>query len=100
FPPARRLIVFVANDGQLPFDYYYKGADPQTGAPAGFFDRDPPRTMLRVISGADLTKLQSQLDGGNYDEVVAVWCNWDWGDPYNLTLPMLEKRFPISQEWK
>lgn len=84
---------------QLPFDYYYHRFDPQTGAPAGFFDRDPPRTMLRVMSDADLAKLRSKLDGGNYDEVMAVLSPLGWADPENLTLPMLWQRFPVSQQW-
>ena len=48
-PGDRRLIVFIANDGRLPFDYYYhyRPEDEATGVPSDFFDLDPPRTMRR-----------------------------------------------------
>jgi uncharacterized membrane protein len=98
-PAARRLIVFVANEGQLPFDYYYPGTDPRSGAPAGFFDRDPPRTMLRVRDEQDLAPLQSRLAAGRYDEVVAVLSHLDWADPDGRTLAMLQRKFPIVQRW-
>jgi hypothetical protein len=55
--------------------------------------------MLRVLSDSDLVKLRSQLDSGDFEEVLVVWSHGDWGDPYYLTLPMLQKRFPIEQEW-
>jgi len=98
-PAARRLIVFVSDDGQLPFDYYYRGPDPQTGAPSGFFDRDPPRTMLRVIQNSDLARLKSDLAAGGYDEVVAVLAHLEWHDHDGLTLAMLRTKFPLEQKW-
>jgi mannosyltransferase len=98
-PPARRLIVFVATEGQLPFDYYNHGDDPRSGAPAGFFDRDPPQTMLRVTRDSELAPLESRLAAGHYDEVVAVLDHLDWADADGLTLRMLERLYPFEQQW-
>lgn len=98
-PPARRLIVFVATEGQLPFDYYSHSDDPRSGAPTGFFDRNPPRTMLRVTRDAELAPLESRLASGNFDEVVAVLAHLDWADPDGRTLAMLEKLFPVAQRF-
>jgi len=96
-PASRRLIVFVATEGQLPFDYYNHGDDPRTGAPTGFLDRNPPLTMLRVTSDSDLAPLQARLASGDYDEVVAVLAHLEWADPAGRTLPMLGKFFPVQQ---
>jgi mannosyltransferase len=99
-PPAQRLIVFVATEGQLPFDYYSHNTDPRTGAPAGFFDRDPPRTMLRVIGESDLTRLKMRLAIRHYDEVVVVLSHLEWADADGHTLAMLQKLYPFQQTWE
>jgi uncharacterized membrane protein len=95
-PAEHRLIVFVANDGQLPFDYYYhyRPGDEATGVPRGFFDRDPPRTMLRVLVERDLRPLNARLDSGHYDQVVLVLAHQEWADPNHLTKALLRKRWP------
>ncbi|MGD0388850.1 MAG: hypothetical protein ABSC42_07845, partial [Tepidisphaeraceae bacterium] len=97
-PAGRRLIVFVANDGQLPFDYYYhyRPGDEATGVPRGFFDRDPPRTMLRVRVERDLWPLNSRLASGHYDQVVLVLAHQEWADPNHLTQTLLRKHWPIA----
>ena len=97
-PPARRLIVFVANDGQLPFDYYYRyrPEESATGAPAGFLERDPPRTMLRVQSDDDLQNLRSRIETEHYREVVLVQSHEVWGDPDGRVLKMLREIFPAE----
>jgi hypothetical protein len=86
-PPQKRLIIFVANDGQLPFDYYYQylPGDEATGVPSGFFDRNPPRTMLRVLNDSDLDSLRERLIKGHYDQVVLVIAHQFWGDPSHRT---------------
>jgi len=86
-PPQKRLIIFVANDGQLPFDYYYHylPGDEATGVPSGFFDRNPPRTMLRVLNDGDLDSLKTRLARGNYDQIVLVIAHQFWGDPSHRT---------------
>ncbi|MGA2439634.1 MAG: glycosyltransferase family 39 protein [Tepidisphaeraceae bacterium] len=97
-PAERRLIVFVANDGQLPFDYYYhyRPGDEATGVPRGFFDRDPPRTMLRVLVERDLWPLNSRLASGHYDQVVLVLAHQWWADTHHLTQTLLRKRWPMT----
>jgi hypothetical protein len=92
-PPAQRLIAFVANDGQLPFDYYYHYLpdDEVTGVPAGFFDLDPPRAMMRLQSEHDLDGLRARLAAGSFDEVILVVSHVDWADPLWLTERLLEQ---------
>jgi len=96
-PPAnRRLIIFVANDGQLPFDYYYhfRSGETVTGAPAGFFDRDPPRTMLRVLFPDDVSNLQNMLDERSFDQIVMIYSHADFSDSKQLALNLLQSRYP------
>jgi hypothetical protein len=97
-PGGHRLIIFDANDGQLPFDYYYRyhpGDDP-TGVPGGFFDLDPPQTMRRVKGDRDLEPLKARLDSGSFDEIVLVNAHDHWGDPDHLTENLLASRFILS----
>jgi hypothetical protein len=96
FPAQRRLIVFVANDGQLPFDYYYhyRPGDAVAGAPAGFFDRDPPRTMLRVLTPQDVQSVEAKIDREKYDHVVVVLSHWKFADPDGYVLQGIGRGFP------
>jgi hypothetical protein len=77
-----RVIIFVANEAQLPFDYYYtlRPGEIETGAPAGFFDVNPPRTQLRVLTDYDLTALQHTLATTPYDDVVLIVSHAGWFD--------------------
>jgi hypothetical protein len=86
-PVSHRLVVFVANEGQLPFDYYYRPrpGEIETGAPAGFFDADPPRTQLRVLRDKDLDALREQIVMGNFDDVVLVAAHTEYSDPESRT---------------
>lgn len=95
-PVERRLIVFVANDGQLPFDYYYhyRSGDAVAGAPAGFFDRDPPRTMLRVVGPKDVQSVEATIDREKYDHVVLIMSHWKFADPDGFVLQALSEKFP------
>jgi uncharacterized membrane protein len=94
-PAERRLIVFVADDGQLPFDCYYRyrDGDQATGVPAGFFDLQPPRTMLRIPEDGDLAKLKARLDSGKFDQIVLIQSHQGWGDAQRLTETMLAKKY-------
>ena len=78
----RRLIVFVANEAQLPFDYYYRlrTGEEETGVPAGFFDADPPRTLVRVRRPSDLDGLRRRVESGGYDDLVFVVSHAGWAD--------------------
>lgn len=101
-PPQRRLIVFAANDGQLPFDYYDAGKKlgDRTGVPAGFFDVNPPRTMLRVLQQSDLIGLQRTLDAGDYPEVILVYAHTGWSDPKQLTKALLQSHYAVADDRK
>jgi mannosyltransferase len=97
-PPSHRLIVFIANDGQLPFDYYYhyRAGEEATGVPSGFFDLNPPRTMRRAIKPGDLDSLKSRLNAGHYDQVVLMLAHQGWGDPDGLTEKLIGGRFRFA----
>jgi len=99
-PPQRRLIVFVANDGQLPFDYYDpdKSLGERTGVPAGFFDVNPPRTMLRVLKESDLDGLEGKLAADDYPEVILVYAHTGWSDPQQLTKAFLQSRYAVAED--
>jgi hypothetical protein len=93
-PSPRRLILFVANEGELPFAYYAsrdpaRPAERRSGAPAGFFDLDPPKTIRRVTSDADLDGLRTTLESGAFDEIVLVLSHDAFADPHGLTETLL-----------
>ncbi|MCC6422758.1 MAG: glycosyltransferase family 39 protein [Phycisphaerales bacterium] len=95
---SSRLIVFVANEGQLPFDYYReRGGDvlvaDETGLPQGFFDIDPPQTVQRVMDEGDLLRLKQAMEGGRYRRIDLVRSH-DWfADPKNLAIAALHERW-------
>jgi hypothetical protein len=86
-PASHRLIVFVANEAQLPFDYYHhaQAGEVESGAPAGFFDVDPPVTQRRVLADSDLDALRKLIADGGLDEVVLVAAHTDYSDPQDRT---------------
>ena len=94
-PPSPRLIVFVASDGELPFDYYYRylPTDQTTGVPAAFFEHDPPRTMMRVLAEDDLEQLKDRLSSQTFEQVILVQSHLAWADPQNLTEAVLRKSY-------
>jgi len=90
FPKVEhRLIVFVANEAQLPFDYYYKlqPGEQETGAPAGYFDIDPPRTQLRVLTDSDLNGLRRTLASRRFDDIVLIISHAGWFDRSGIENP-------------
>lgn len=97
-PSSTRLIVFVAAEGELPFAHYASKAaqsvgDPRTGVPQGFFDLNPPRTMQRILSPADLGHLRKMLSGGTYDEIVLVLAHEDHVDKQHRSRRFIEERW-------
>jgi mannosyltransferase len=95
-PSERRLIVFVATEGQLIFDYYSSRQKEalrieKTGCPSGFFDVDPPRAMRAVRNLTDLTPLMSNLESRKFDEVDLVLYHDYRADPNGLTFDLLSK---------
>lgn len=101
-PSDRRLIVFVANEGELPFWYYAahdrsRQPEPRTGVPQGFFDLDPPRTIERVTQDGDLMKLAAQLISGRWDEVVLILSHDDFSDPDGRTVKFLRSQARITE---
>jgi mannosyltransferase len=101
-PPQHRLIVFLANDGELPFDYYYhyRPGDDRTGIPAGFFDLNPPRTMRQIFVPRDLRPLMHLLDTGNYNQLVLVLAHQEWADRHHLAQSLLRQRYLLAGSQK
>jgi hypothetical protein len=98
-----RMIICVANEGEYMYDYYSRQSDysPRpnvVGVPASFFAMDPPQTMQRVQSDADLAPLQAALASRHYDELVVIASHSWWGDHDEKALAMLEKTYPKIDE--
>ena len=91
-PSQKRLIVFVANEGELPFDFYHRNDVDrwhETGAPHGFFGKYPPRTIQQVKDDRDLTDLHADLAG--VDDVVLILSHDGFSDPHGLTEAFLSQ---------
>jgi uncharacterized membrane protein len=98
-PPQNRLIIFVANDDELPFDYYYHylPTDDHTGAPAGFFDLNPPRTMRQVFTPDDLNPLKQKLSSHPYQQIVLVLSHDNfWADRHRITESFIAQHYPLT----
>jgi hypothetical protein len=100
----RRLLVFVAAEGELPFAFYAKHdrsrrPEPRTGAPGGFLEVDPPRTIRRVLADADLDPLRRELATGRWDEVVLILGHDDFSDPEGRTEAELRATWRLVDEW-
>jgi len=86
-PPQPRLILFVANEGEILLDYYAQQAGQpvfpgdKIGLPQGFFDVPIPRTTLRVFQDQDLGPLRKALASGRYTQVVYVRAHDWYSDP-------------------
>jgi len=98
-PAQDRLIIFVANDDELPFDYYYRylPTDDHTGTPADFFDLNPPRTMRQVFTQTDLDPLKQKLSSHPYQQIVLVLShdNW-WADRHRITESFIAQHYPLT----
>ena len=75
-PPARRLLVFYGNEGELMFEYYARRSGrmlgDRTGLPRAFRDMEPPRAMQRVQSVADMAAFWRVLADRQPDEILLV----------------------------
>jgi uncharacterized membrane protein len=99
----RQLIVFVGNEGELLYDYYARRGDyapdlDRQGVPAGFFALDPPRTMRRVRSDADLAGLKARLAAGDFGQVILIESHADWSDPNHWVLQWLRQERPLLDQ--
>ena len=87
------LVVCDAPEGEVLFDYYARGrrfgpAAGVTGTPGDFYAADPPRTLRRVRSDADLADLRRQLVA-TPGPVVLVASHTLFADPDGRTLAAL-----------
>ncbi len=95
----RTLLVFVGNESQLLFDYYAQRAGQplpaaqKLGLPQGFFDLDPPRTIQRLKSEADLARLEATTAAGRFDTIVLVLSHTSWSDPRHLTTAWMDRHW-------
>jgi uncharacterized membrane protein len=99
----RRLIVFNANEGELPFAFYAahdstRRAEPRTGTPGGFFDLDPPKTIRRVMADGDLASLREKMESGRWDEIVLILSHDAFSDPAGRTEAELRAKWDVIEE--
>jgi uncharacterized membrane protein len=86
-PRDGRLILFVANEGEIVFDYYAQQRgqvlrkEETLGLPEGFFELDPPRTSRRVLKDSDLDRLKAAVNSGRYTRIVYVKAHDWYSDP-------------------
>lgn len=97
-PSSKRLLVFVAAEGELPYAHRValdptRVTEPRTGVPQGFFDLDPPRTMQRIPSAASLDALARKLSDGTFDEVILVLSHQTHVDPSGLTKAWFDREW-------
>lgn len=93
------LIVFVANEGELLYDYYLRQtgsfASPVQGLPQGFFELTPHRTLQHLRSPADLKLLDTRLAELKPRRVILVYSHWQYADPDRLTANHLAAAFTL-----
>lgn len=102
-PSNERLIVFVANEGELPFAFYAahdrsRTAEPRTGAPSGFLEVDPPKTIRRVVSDADLAHVRSAMSSGRWKQIVLILSHEGFADPDDRTERLLRSEWELEAE--
>jgi uncharacterized membrane protein len=102
-PGRPRLVVFVANEGETLYRYYARRrSEPRpdqllTGAPQSFFDLDPPRTIQRVTSDADLTQLKAIVESNHFPQLVLVLSHTQWSDPDARTIAYLRSTSDVVE---
>jgi uncharacterized membrane protein len=94
-----RLLIFVANEGEMLYDYYARHSDysPRAnivGVPTSIFAKYPPQTMMRIRSDADLDGLRVALAGG-FDEVVLVESHPWFSDADRRVRTLLTQKLPL-----
>jgi mannosyltransferase len=89
-----QCVVFVANEGEMLYDYYTAtpyGPNPrQIGVPGGFFELDPPHTMRRLSPDDPMNDLHDRLTAGGFDQIIFFQSHYQWADPQQRTLGLLE----------
>jgi hypothetical protein len=104
-PSSKRLLVFVAAEGELPYAHRAmldptRVQEPRTGSPQGFFELDLPRTMQRVFSEAEVEPLAKKLEGGAYDEVILALSHQGHVDAQGLVVAYFEREWWQAEETK
>ncbi len=96
------LIVFVGEEGETLYDFYARGGDYSrrddlVGVPRSYFALDPPRTMQRVRSDADLRPLADLLATARFSQVCLVQSHDTWNDPSHRVLNFLTDRLTVPR---
>ncbi len=102
-PAKHRVVIFVANEGEMLYDYYVRHGDytPRSdmcGLPWDYFSIDPPRTMGRIVSERDLHSLRKVLDKAEFDELVLVVSHSWYTDKSLLALSLLKSSLPLREQ--
>ena len=103
-PREGTLLVFVANEGQLPFDFYALKDHTQsikfarTGCPQGFIELDPPQTVRRVLSDDDITPLKTAVSSGQYRQIILIYAHEWFSDPNRLAESYLNRHCELVED--
>jgi 4-amino-4-deoxy-L-arabinose transferase-like glycosyltransferase len=95
------LTVYLSNDAECMYPYYTRrlGQTPQavTGVPASFFAGNPPRTMRRVTSDADLADLRETISRTKPSRVLLVLSAEPFHDPEGRTRKYLGEQMRLVE---
>jgi hypothetical protein len=101
-PREGTLVVFVANEGELLYEYYLRQqggfVHDLAAAPQRFHELQPPRTIQRVLSESDTLKLTERLRDRHPERVVLVLAHTHFSDPQGLTRKAIERELRLVQE--
>lgn len=102
FPRDDTLVIFVANEGELLYDYYRRQSEQfghsTTGAPQGFLDLTPPRTIQRVLRPQDTQSLQKQINRDRPRRILLVLSHTHFSDPDMFTRKLIESQSNMVSE--
>ena len=101
-PRDDTLVVFVANEGELLYEYYLRQqggfAHDVTGVPQSFHDLHPQKTIQRVRGESDTLKLRQKLREHPPQRLVLVQSHTHFSDPSLLTRRAIEQQMKLTRE--
>jgi mannosyltransferase len=105
-PQDNRLVVFVAQSIQIPFDYYLSrlstGEPPfdEMGLPVGYREAiaHPDMPDISISSADQIRKLAFAVNSRKYSEIDLVLSHDIFGDPHGIVLDYLNRSFSRREQ--